>query len=255
MIASLQSNDFRQNYVTIKAIFFDAAGTLIKPARRVGESYALFANQYGIEVSPADISERFRTCFDAAPPLAFPGAAAADIEYLERAWWKELVRRVFEPWGRFDRFDDYFAELFSYFARSQAWNLYAEVPEVLASLKDRGLVLDVISNFDSRLIGIFRGLGVAHWFEHIFLSSRVGHAKPAPQIFHAALQRHALKAAEALHVGDSESSDFNGALNAGLPSVLIDRSGENRAQPSPRITSLKSIPSILHDLNRGQKAP
>src|SRR5687767_3985318 len=122
--------------MTIKAIFFDAAGTLIKPARRVGESYALLAGKYGIEVSSSEISERFRACFDSAPPLAFPGASAADIGHLERAWWKDLVRRVFEPWERFDRFDDYFAELFSYYARSQAWNLYSEVPEVLCSLKD-----------------------------------------------------------------------------------------------------------------------
>jgi putative hydrolase of the HAD superfamily len=234
----------------IKAIFFDAAGTLIQPARRVGETYALFANQYGMEVSPADISERFRTCFDSAPPLAFPGAAAADIEYLERAWWKELVRRVFEPWGRFDRFDDYFGELFNYFARAEAWNLYSEVPDVLYSLKKRDLVLDVISNFDSRLIGILKGLGVAHWFEHIFLSSRIGHAKPAQEIFSTALERHNLKAAEALHVGDSESSDFQGALHAGLRSVLIDRRADGHPCWPRRITSLKSIPVVLHELGQ-----
>jgi putative hydrolase of the HAD superfamily len=237
--------------MTIKAIFFDAAGTLIKPARRVGETYALFANKYGIKVSPAAISERFRTCFDSAPPLAFPGAAAADIEYLERAWWKELVRRVFEPWAPFDRFDNYFAELFSYFARSEAWNLYSEVPEVLGSLKERGLVLDVISNFDSRLVGILKGLGVAHWFEHIFLSSRIGHAKPAREIFLIALERYNLKPAEALHVGDSENNDFQGALNAGLRSVLIDRRGDRHPYRSTRITSLKSVPVVLHDLDQG----
>ena len=64
----------------IKAVFFDAAGTLIKPARRVGESYAAIAAKYGKDVSPAELFERFRICFDGAPPLAFPGAATADIE-------------------------------------------------------------------------------------------------------------------------------------------------------------------------------
>lgn len=233
----------------IKAIFFDAAGTLIQPARRVGETYALFANQYGMEISPADISERFRTCFDSAPPLAFPGAAAAEIEHLERAWWKELVRRVFEPCGTFEAFDDYFIELFSYFARAEAWNLYSEVPDVLCSLKKRDLVLGVISNFDSRLIGILKGLGVAHCFEHIFLSSRIGHAKPAQEIFLTALERHKLKAAEALHVGDSESNDFQGALHAGLRSVLIDRRADRHPCWPRRITSLKSISVVLHELD------
>ena len=71
--------------MAIKAIFFDAAGTLIKPARRVGETYAVLARKYGIEVSAAEIAERFRLCFHSAPPLAFPGAPTARIEDLERA--------------------------------------------------------------------------------------------------------------------------------------------------------------------------
>ena len=113
--------------MAIKAIFFDAAGTLIKPARRVGETYAVLARKYGVEPSAAEITERFRLCFHSAPPLAFPGAPATRIEDLERAWWKELVRRVFEPWDGFQRFDDYFAELFAYFAQPDAWALYPEV--------------------------------------------------------------------------------------------------------------------------------
>ncbi|HEX9270649.1 MAG TPA: HAD family hydrolase, partial [Candidatus Binatia bacterium] len=159
--------------MAIKAIFFDAAGTLIKPARRVGETYAVLARKYRIEVSAAEIAERFRLCFHSAPPLAFPGAPAARIEDLERAWWKDLVRRIFEPWDGFQRFDDYFAELFAYFAQPDAWTLYPEVAETLSALEKRSIVLSVISNFDSRLIGILEGLGAANWFEHIFVSSRV----------------------------------------------------------------------------------
>jgi FMN phosphatase YigB (HAD superfamily) len=46
--------------MTIKAVFFDAAGTLMTPTRRVGESYAAFAAKYGVDVSPSEVSERFR---------------------------------------------------------------------------------------------------------------------------------------------------------------------------------------------------
>jgi putative hydrolase of the HAD superfamily len=140
--------------MAIRAIFFDAAGTLIKPSRRVGESYALVAEKYGMKVSPAALADRFRICFDVAPPLAFPGAAAAAIATLERDWWKQLVWRIFEPWRPFERFEDYFAELFEYFARAESWALYPEVPETLSALKARSLIVDVISNFDSRLVKI-----------------------------------------------------------------------------------------------------
>ena len=236
--------------MAIKAIFFDAAGTLIKPARRVGETYAVLARKYGIEVSAAEIAERFRLCFHSAPPLAFPGAPAARIEDLERAWWKDLVRRIFEPWDGFQRFDDYFAELFAYFAQPDAWTLYPEVAETLSALEKRGMVLSVISNFDSRLIGILEGLGAAHWFEHIFVSSRVGYAKPDQQIFHTALERHSLKAGDALHVGDSEEKDLHGANKAGLKGVLVERNGESNSNPSLRITSLRGIFPLLDDLDQ-----
>jgi putative hydrolase of the HAD superfamily len=236
--------------MAIKAIFFDAAGTLIKPARRVGETYVDLARKYGVEASAAEIAERFRLCFHSAPPLAFPGAPAARMADLERAWWKELVRRVFEPRDGFQRFDDYFAELFAYFAHPDAWALYPEVTETLSVLESRGMVLSVISNFDSRLIGILEGLGAAHWFEHIFVSSRVGYAKPDRQIFHIALERHSLEAGDALHVGDSEEKDLLGANKAGLKGVLVERNGASKSNLSPRITSLRNILSLLDDLDQ-----
>lgn len=112
------------------------------------------------------------------------------------------------------------------------------------------MILGVISNFDSRLLGILEGLGAAHWFEHIFVSSRVGHAKPDREIFQKALERHNLKAGEALHVGDSEEHDLLGATTAGLKGVLVERSGETESNLSPRITSLSSILSLLDDLDQ-----
>jgi putative hydrolase of the HAD superfamily len=239
--------------MAIKAIFFDAAGTLIKPARRVGESYAALAKKHGVEVSAAEITERFHLCFHSAPPLAFPGAQATAVEDLERAWWKELVRRIFEPLDRFPKFDDYFAELFAYFARPEAWLLYPEVAETMAALEKRGIVLSVISNFDSRLIGILEGLGAARWFEHIFISSRVGYAKPDRQIFHTALKRHRLKAGDTLHVGDSEENDLHGANKAGLKGVLVERNGGTHSNLSQRITSLTSILFLLNELDQRKK--
>lgn len=233
--------------MAIKAIFFDAAGTLINPARRVGESYTVFAQKYGMKVSSWEIAERFRVCFPSAPPLAFPGATAEAIEDLERAWWKELVRRVWEPWDQFQQFDEYFDELFAYFAQPETWTLYPEVAETLSALDERGIVLSVISNFDSRLIAILEGLGLAHWFEHIFISSRVGYAKPDRHIFHTALERHNLKAGDALHVGDSEEKDLRGANEAGLTGVLVERNGEENSNLSSRITSLKGLLSLLPD--------
>jgi putative hydrolase of the HAD superfamily len=233
--------------MTIKAVFFDAAGTLIKPARSVGESYAAIAAKHGKEVSSTNITERFRTCFDAAPRLAFPSATEDTVAALERDWWKSLVAQVFEPWSPFVRFEEYFAELFAYFASPNAWTLYPEVLETLTSLNERDLILDVISNFDSRLVRILDGLGAGAQFENIFVSSRVGYAKPDGRIFNAALSCHGLAPAQALHVGDSEINDLSGANQAGIKGILVERGKTSAAPASDRINSLRSILALLDD--------
>jgi len=242
---------FSLHSMTLKAVFFDAAGTLIKPVRPVGETYATLAHEYGIAASAAEISERFRTCFREAAPLAFPGMSEQAIVACEQRWWKELVRNVFEPWGDFARFDDYFTQLFTYFAQPTAWMLYPEVSETLAALHEKRLVLAVVSNFDSRLHTILRGMGIDQWFTTILISSRVGYAKPAREIFEAALDRHGLTPEAVIHVGDSEINDIRGAVNAGLTGVLIDRtaSRDDLTGPLLRIRSLTALLPILDQFN------
>jgi len=231
--------------MAIRAIFFDAAGTLIKTARPVGESYASLARKYGMGVVAEEITARFRACFSSAPPLAFPGARPEELPTLERHWWKDLVRRVFEPYGPFGDFDDYFSDLFRYFSRADSWALYPETVETLAALRERGMVLDVVSNFDSRLFGILEGLGIASYFDSVIISSHAGYAKPAPEIFHKALRLHQLRAQEAAHVGDSPEKDAAGASEAGLIAILVDRHGGITGDAFPSIRNLKEILGLL----------
>ena len=231
--------------MTIKAVFFDAAGTLIKPRREVGESYVNFAAKYHIDVTTEEISERFRSCFECAPRLAFPDATDRTIGTLEREWWKRLVAEIFRPWSPMARFDDFFDELFGYFAQPGAWTLYPEVIETLDELRQRGLILSVISNFDSRLVQILNGLGIGSSFRDIFVSSRVGYAKPDHKMFHAVLERYALEPEESLHVGDSEINDRRGANDAGMRGLLVDRRKAPDAADPNLLTSLKSIIGLL----------
>jgi putative hydrolase of the HAD superfamily len=233
--------------MSIKTVFFDAAGTLMRPVRPVGESYALVAGSYGMNVPAAEISARFRACFGSAPPLAFPDAENNGVQALERDWWRALVLRVFEPYGRFERFDAYFTELFAYFSRPDSWRLFPETEETLAALKRRGLKLAVISNFDSRLFGILEGLDVAREFESILISSHAGYAKPAPEIFRLALEHHQTKPEEALHVGDSVEKDAEGARGAGIHGVLLDRNAKLIGAGFPKIKNLTGLLPLVEN--------
>lgn len=231
----------------LKAIFFDAAGTLFTVNGSVGEIYARLARQYGKEVSVTDLEAGFRRCFAAASPMAFPGASAEQVRVLEKQWWRDLVHNVFAPLGPFPRFAEYFEALFAYFARADAWRLYPETLEVLAALKSRDLLLGIVSNFDSRLFGLLDGLGIAAFFDPVVISTHVGAAKPDAAIFIRALSHHRLRPDEALHVGDSYEADIMGAQGAGLAPVLVDRrNSEQRTDGYLRVKSLAEVVTLIN---------
>lgn len=210
----------------IKAIFFDAAGTLFTVNGSVGAIYADLARQYGKDVSVTDLEAGFRRSFATAPPMAFPGASLEQILTLEKQWWKGLVQKVFADLGSFPRFDEYFRALFAFFARAEAWRLYPETLTTLEQLKRRGFTVGVVSNFDSRLFDLLDGLGIAPFLDAVVISTQAGAAKPAREIFAQALAHVGVSAENAIHVGDSYEADVVGARTAGLTPVFIARNGK-----------------------------
>jgi putative hydrolase of the HAD superfamily len=229
-----------------KTIFFDAAGTLFTVNGSVGETYARLAGEYGKEVSPRDLEAGFRRAFATAPVMAFPGALPEQLPMLEKQWWRTIVYGVFAPLGPFPRFEEYFDALFSYFARAEAWRLYPETIDTLTTLRARGFLLGVISNFDSRLFGLLTDFDIIQFFDPIIISTRAGSAKPDVAIFHQALVHHGLRPEEALHIGDSLHADAEGARAAGLFPVLLNRHGTEKETASYTLVShLGGLHSIV----------
>ena len=208
--------------MSVKAVLFDAADTLFRIRGSVGAAYGVVAARHGVAVTAADVERCFRGVFRGMPPLAFPGAAEAELLRLEYAWWRQLVASVFAG-TRFNDFDAFFADLFEYFAYGDSWELFPDTVPALTALRARGLRLAIVSNFDGRLTRICEGLGIGAYFDAIVMSARVGAAKPDPRIFAVALQRLGVGAAEAVHVGDSLREDVAGARSAGLQATLIRR--------------------------------
>jgi putative hydrolase of the HAD superfamily len=230
----------------VKVIFFDAVGTLIETCASVGEIYGRVAREFGFEAEAQILQQNFAHSFRRQPPLAFPaGTPEAALGELERDWWRNLVREVFDGLGQFPRFEEFFGEVFERFGGREFWNVYADVAPALAELKSRGLTLGVISNFDSRLYDVLRVCGLDHFFDSVHVSTRVGAAKPDPAIFRAALSYHAVEARLAWHVGDSLREDFEGAMAAGLNAVLLDRDNSfAKNAPANRIISLEQIVTL-----------
>ena len=206
-----------------RAVLLDATGTLIDLSRPLGETYARAARDAGARFEPRDLEDRFRRAFADTPPMAFPGRRGPDLDRAERGWWRAVVERVTGGDRALADFDAYFNRLYSHYAQAEGWRVYPEVPAVLEALCARGVVLAVVSNFDSRLAPLLEALGLAPFFDAVVCSGEVGVAKPDRAIFAHALSALGVEPSEALHVGDSRRNDYDGARAAGIDALLVDR--------------------------------
>ena len=206
----------------LKAIFFDALGTLFYLTNTVGHHYALAGTEVGLTLDPHQLDDAFYSAWKKMPRRA---AIAGPRENDDKGWWRELVNLVLDPvapsLGEIDR-DNFFEIAYEHFAEPGVWELYPEVPGVLEHLQPR-FQLAVISNFDGRLRFILQHLGISKFFADIFISSEIGADKPDPEIFQRALKLIGLKPNEVMHVGDDPERDWEAASAAGLPVFRLDR--------------------------------
>jgi putative hydrolase of the HAD superfamily len=236
---------------SIRVVFFDAADTLFHVNGSVADIYLQHAVQFGFPQTPHSldaIRQAFSRAFRDAPPPIFAATEPSQIKQSERLWWFDIVHNVFYRVGMFARFDDFFEQVFQVFEDPASWRLFPETAAVLAELKGQGLELGIISNFDSRLFSVMRGLGIAEAFDTVTISSLTRAAKPAPKIFHLALEKHAVDPEEALHVGDSLRDDVEGAKKAGLHAVLLDRTGSRRDAGIQVIQALDQLLPLVRSL-------
>jgi len=232
----------------IQVIFFDAAETLFHVKGSVAEIYLTHAVQHGFRQTPdsqALITQAFQRAFRDAPPPVFSTTDPGRLKQCERLWWFDIVHNVFYRVGMFERFDDFFDRIFEVFEDAGSWSLFPEALSTLTSLKASGVELGIISNFDSRLFPVMRGLGIADLFDTVTISSLAQAAKPATKIFRLALDKHVVDPEEALHVGDSLREDVEGAEKAGLHAVLIDRQGTAQRSGVRTIKSLDELMPLI----------
>ena len=228
-------------------IFFDAAGTLIEVRGSVGEIYARLAQHHGISADPPALQSAFVASFRRQPPMTCPpDLTSVERDKCERDWWRGLVREVFGKAAEHPRFEEFFDDVFGYFAQPEAWHIYPDVVPTLVALRRRGLRLAVISNFDSRLEGLLDRLALREHFDGIHLSTHLGAAKPDPQIFYSALKAHRLEASAATHIGDSLREDVEGARAAGIRAIWLDRNEtSSQNEGLARITRLDQLLNLI----------
>jgi len=210
----------------IKAIFFDAAGTLVHLNGSVGDHYALVGREVGLDMDANELDRAFTATWKKMPRRsAIDGPREDD----DKGWWRDLVERVLTDvaprLGEFDR-DNFFEVAYEHFAEAGVWALYPDVLPFLNTIPSN-LKLAVVSNFDGRLRMILEQLGISKHFSHVFVSSEIGADKPDPEIFRRALKFINVSASDVLHVGDDPERDWAAAEAAGLSVFKLKRPGNS----------------------------
>ena len=225
----------------IRAITFDAAGTLVDPHPSVGAVYAEIGRAHGLPVADDELERRFRVVFKARRLHARTDEAG------ERTFWRGLAGEVFAPWADAATMDRLYPDLWETFAEARRWRPRAELEPLFTELCARGLRLAVLSNWDSRLHRVIDGHGWRRWLAGgVFISSEIGVEKPDRALFAHAAAALGCSPGELLHVGDSWEHDIAGALAAGWHAAWLSKTDtplvDARAQ---RIRALAEVPGLL----------
>jgi putative hydrolase of the HAD superfamily len=206
----------------IRAIIFDVGGTLIYPADPVGETYARFARAHGVKLPAEATTNAFRQAMKSSAPRS-KGTIPCDGN--DRAWWKQIVVRSMHENAFADpaAFDAFFEAVYLHFAKPEAWGIYPEALEVLEALRDRGIDLAVLSNWDARLNTVLDGTGLGEYLSRRFISAELGWEKPDPAIYRHVTEALRVPSSALLSVGDDPRNDVEGPRKAGWRAVQIER--------------------------------
>jgi putative hydrolase of the HAD superfamily len=126
-------------------------------------------------------------------------------------------------------------------------NIFPHAIETLTDLKNDGFKMHIITNgFKEVQYRKLKNCGFEAFFDIIVCSEEVGKNKPAPEVFHHAMQKANAIPSNSVMIGDDLRVDIVGGANAGMHTILFDPNKKYRKHCSDyQISSLNQIPEIL----------
>jgi putative hydrolase of the HAD superfamily len=159
---------------------------------------------------------------------------------------RNFLREALEPWGELD--DDALRLYADGRDRAiEAIRLYPDAVETVRSLRALGLKVGVLTNGTSALqrrkLELLR---LEDELDAIAVSEEIGHAKPQPEAYAAAVAMLGLEPAEVAMVGDHVANDVAGALAAGLgAAVWVERYPGELPEGARLARELAEVPALL----------
>ncbi|MGL4422532.1 MAG: HAD-IA family hydrolase [Gemmataceae bacterium] len=221
----------------IRAVYFDAVGTLLFPTPGAPEMYAQVARELGHAVDEPEMRKRISQAFRVEEQID-SDSGWITTEDREIARWRRIVADSISPDpALFDR-------LYHHFADPSGWTVHPEAAAVFAELHARRMVVGLGSNYDSRLHSVLAGHPeLATLLPRVVISSEVGIRKPGAGFFAAVCESAGgLRPAQIAFVGDDFENDYAGADAAGMFAVQLT------AKPKPGVRSIGRLLELLGEV-------
>jgi len=226
--------------VTLDAVFFDVGNTLLYAYPSVGHVCAEILRARGrihaldeIDALLPLVDEYYEDRYRTDDTFWTSDERAADVW---TGMYSILCRRLGIP---DEEAGSLAREVYDAFGDASRWRAYDDVAPAFVRLRDAGVRVGIVSNWDTRLEGVLDGLGLSPLIDTIVSSAVVGLHKPDPRIFELACSRLGVSPERSAHVGDHYYADVLGARAAGMLPILIDRHG-----PGPEGSDVTCVTSL-----------
>jgi len=204
-------------------LVFDLYGTLVdihtEEDDTVWEKCALYFGYYGASYTGEELKEAFRTAM-----AQRKAKAGQNYECFPDLPFEPVMAELFREKGVTENADSlgiHASQLFR-IASTDYIRLYPAVTDALTKLRKKGYRLWLLSNAQ-RVFTAFElnALGLAPYFDGIYISSDYGCRKPDLRFFTALLEERKLDPKACLMIGNDLDTDIVGAKKAGLDTLYM----------------------------------
>ncbi|MGH2681119.1 MAG: HAD family hydrolase [Actinomycetota bacterium] len=227
-----------------RAVFFDVGETLVHVDPSFAELFVTVLDGAGHARSLDDVLAASAHVYARFSEAARDRSLWTTTPERSRAFWTSVYDRMLAELGVAET-DGLAGTLHREFTRLEHYVLFDDVRPTIAALRDAGLALGIVSNFEAWLEDWFGVHDLIETFPVRVISGIEGIEKPDERIFRLALERASVAPEEAAYVGDNPEFDVDPPAALGMFPVLVDRRDRFPDHDGARITDLRDLPGML----------
>ncbi len=228
-----------------RAVFFDVGETLVHVDPSFADLFVTVLAGAGHIRSVDEVRNASAHVYTRFSEAARDGSMWTTTPERSRTFWTSVYERMLGELGVADG-DGLAATLHREFTRLENYVLFDDVRPTLASLREAGLLLGIVSNFEAWLEDWFGVHELLETFPVRVISGIEGIEKPDERIFRLALERASVSPRRNPPTWATiRSSTWILRRRSGCSPSSIDRRDRFPDHDGTRVTDLRELPAIL----------